>query len=113
MVHAFSLRRLSVANIARNPGRSTLTIGLVAAASFLIAAVSAFQLGTSEGGTGGFELTATSDLPIHYDLNTEEGRRELGISDSRQNGKALSEEDLLKPGGFIRCASPRERMRVV
>ncbi len=82
MDRVFSLRRLSVLNIARNPGRSTLTIGLVAAASFLIAAVSAFRLGTSEGGTGGFELTATSDLPIHYDLNTADGRRELGFSDS-------------------------------
>jgi putative ABC transport system permease protein len=78
---SFSLQRLSMFNIARNPGRSTLTIGLVAAASFLIAAVSAFRLGTSDGGTGGFELTATSDLPIHYDLNTTEGRRELGFSD--------------------------------
>ncbi len=78
---SFSLQQLSVFNIARNPGRSTLTIGLVAAASFLIAAVSVFQLKTSEGGTGGFELTATSDLPIHYDLDTADGRRELGFSD--------------------------------
>ncbi|HEX4415372.1 MAG TPA: FtsX-like permease family protein, partial [Lacipirellulaceae bacterium] len=78
---SFSLQRLSMLNIARNPGRSTLTIGLVAAASFLIAAVSAFRLETSNGGTGGFELTATSDLPIHYDLDTVDGRRELGFSD--------------------------------
>src|SRR5262249_7301674 len=42
----FSLLRLSMLNTARNPGRSTLTIGLVAAASFLIVAVSAFHLDT-------------------------------------------------------------------
>ncbi len=79
---AFSLWRLSALNTARNAGRSTLTIGLVAAASFLIVAVSAFRLNTGEGGTGGFDLVATSDLPIHFDLNTAEGRRDLGFSDS-------------------------------
>jgi putative ABC transport system permease protein len=78
---SFSLLQLSMLNTARNPGRSTLTIGLVAAASFLIVAVSAFHLDTGEGGTGGFDLVATSDLPIYYDLNTPEGRRELGFSD--------------------------------
>jgi ABC-type antimicrobial peptide transport system permease subunit len=78
----FSLMRLSMLNTARNPGRSTLTIGLVAAASFLIVAVSAFHLDTGEGGTGGFEFLATSDQPIHYDLNTTEGRQELGFSDT-------------------------------
>jgi ABC-type antimicrobial peptide transport system permease subunit len=78
---SFSLGRLSALNTARNAGRSTLTIGLVAAASFLIMAVSAFHLNTGEGGTGGFELIATSDLPVHYDLNTSEGRRELGFAD--------------------------------
>jgi putative ABC transport system permease protein len=78
----FSLARLSALNTARNPGRSTLTIGLVAAASFLIIAVSAFRLDTGDAGTGGFEFVATSDQPIHYDLNTAEGLRELGFSDS-------------------------------
>jgi putative ABC transport system permease protein len=77
----FSLMRLSALNTARNPGRSTLTIGLVAAASFLIVAVSAFRLDTGEAGTGGFQFVATSDQPIDYDLNTTEGRRELGLSD--------------------------------
>ena len=80
----FSLVRLSALNTARNPGRSTLTIGLVAAASFLIVAVSAFRLDTGEEGTGGFEFVATSDQPIHYDLNTADGRRELGFSDRGQ-----------------------------
>ncbi len=78
----FSLWQLSLLNTTRNPGRSTLTIGLVATASFLIIAVSAFRLNTGEGGTGGFEFVATSDQPLHYDLNTVDGRRELGFSDS-------------------------------
>jgi hypothetical protein len=77
----FSLAGLSALNVARNPTRSTLTVGLVAAAAFLIVAVSAFRLETGDAGTGGFDLVATSDLPIHYDLNTPEGRLELGFSD--------------------------------
>lgn len=78
----FTLSTLSALNTARNPGRSTLTIGLVAAATFLIVAISAFRLDTGEGGTGGFSLIATSDRPIHYDLNLPKGRLELGFSDA-------------------------------
>ena len=77
----FTLAGLSAMNTARNPTRSTLTIGLVAAATFLIVAVRAFRLESGEEGTGGFDLIATSDLPIHYDLNTPQGRQELGFSD--------------------------------
>jgi putative ABC transport system permease protein len=57
---------------------------LVAAASFLIVSVSAFRLAPSDAGTGGFALMATSDRPIHYDLNTPEGRLELGFSDEAE-----------------------------
>jgi hypothetical protein len=73
---------LAKLNAARNPGRSTLTIGLVAAASFLILAISAFHLETSDAGTGGFDYLATSVQSIHYDVNTDAGRIELGFSDS-------------------------------
>lgn len=78
----FSLSRLAALNLARHPARSTLTIGLVAMATFLIAAISAFRLDTGVEGTGGFTLVATSDQPIHFDLNTAAGRRELGFSDA-------------------------------
>lgn len=80
-LRSLSLAKLALLNAARNPGRSTLTIGLVAAASFLIVAISAFRLETSDAGTGGFDYIATSDRPIYYDLNTPEGRLELGFSD--------------------------------
>jgi putative ABC transport system permease protein len=78
----FRLPMLSAINTARNPRRSTLTIGLVAAASFLIISVSAFHLDSGDAGTGGFDFIAKSDQPIHYDLNTLEGRREMGFSDA-------------------------------
>jgi ABC-type antimicrobial peptide transport system permease subunit len=77
-----SLPGLSARNISRSSGRSTLTIGLVGAASFLIIAISAFRLETSEKGTGGFDLLATSDQPIQHDVNSPEGRLELGFADN-------------------------------
>jgi ABC-type lipoprotein release transport system permease subunit len=81
-----NLTRLAVRNLARNPGRSTLTIGLVASASFLIVSVSAFRIDPTEqspkrnSGNGGFALVAQSDQPIYHDLNTQQGRDELGFS---------------------------------
>ncbi len=74
-----SLAWLASRNAARHPTRSTLTIGLVAAASFLIIAISAFQLDESDSGGGGYNLMATSAAPVYFDLGTEDGRFELGI----------------------------------
>jgi hypothetical protein len=81
-----NLLRLAVRNAARNPMRSTLTIGLVAAASFLIVAVSAFRIDPAgekpnlASGNGGFALIGQSDQPIYYDLDTPDGRAQLGFS---------------------------------
>jgi len=80
-----NLLRLAVRSAARNPTRSTLTVGLVAAACFLIVAVSAFRLDPSQGaagresGSGGFALVAESDQPVFHDLNTEKGRKDAGF----------------------------------
>ena len=73
----FTLLGLAARNAARNPTRSVLTIGLVAAASFLIVSISVFRLSPSLAGSGGFPLVAQSDRPIFADLNTPEGREEL------------------------------------
>ncbi|MBA4018382.1 MAG: hypothetical protein C0483_14545 [Pirellula sp.] len=79
---------LAVRNAGRNPGRSTLTIGLVASAAFLIVGVSAFRLAPpssyleKSSGTGGFALVAQSDLSILPDLNTEAGQIDLNLSDA-------------------------------
>src|SRR5262249_1881010 len=61
---------------------------LVSAAAFLILAISAFRLDPNDS-AGRYLLTATSDQPIHYDLNSEAGRRELGFldHDNREFGK--------------------------
>lgn len=70
-----ALLRLAWRNALRNPGRSTATATLLAMASFLVLALSAFRLepGTDaanrSGGTGGFALFAESTTPILRDPN--------------------------------------------
>lgn len=77
------LPRLAVRNSGRNPGRTTLSIGLVASASFLIVAISAFRLDPPEtaarrdSGTGGFALIGESDQPIYQHINDFD---QLGLS---------------------------------
>lgn len=72
-----SLWSLSMSNAARNPTRSVLTIGLVAAATFLIVAMGAFRLNATLEGSGGFRLLARSSTPIYADLNQDDVRRDL------------------------------------
>ena len=82
-----NLLRLTVRSAARNPGRSTLSIGLIASTSFLIVAMSAFHVDPAqqeprrESGNGGFAFVAESDQPILYDVNTDDGRFDLSFSD--------------------------------
>jgi hypothetical protein len=88
----FSLVGLAGRNAARNPGRSTLTIGLIAAASFLIVAVSAFRLDPTQEGTGGFDLVGQTSLPVYANLNSKAGRKEM-LGDAAQTlegGKVYS-----------------------
>lgn len=82
-----NLTRLAVLGAARHPARSTLSMGLVAVACFLIVSVSAFRVEPSgrppdlHGGNGRFTLVGQSDLPIVGDLGTRDGRSRLGFSD--------------------------------
>jgi hypothetical protein len=62
-----------------------LTAGLLASATFLIAAAGAFRIDVGDAadrasGTGGFALYAESALPLPYDLTTRAGREALNIT---------------------------------
>ena len=81
-----SLSRMALLSAKRNPLRSTLTIGLVAVASFLIAAVSAFRLTPNEAGTAGFDWIGTSSQPVFENLQTASGQ-----------SAALGKDHLLPP----------------
>ncbi len=82
--------KMGVRNSARHPGRSILCTALVGCACFVIVSVGAnrhteTQHDTSlrkASGAGGFALAAESDIPLHHDLNSEDGRFELGFSKS-------------------------------
>ena len=106
-----NLLRMALRNAARNPGRSALAVALTAAACFLIAAVSVFRVDPAHedagkhGGSGGFKLIGQSAVPVYYDLNTADGRKELGAS--RDDAALLAECRFyafrVKPGDDASC----------
>jgi putative ABC transport system permease protein len=90
---SLTLNGLAARNARRNPSRTLMSLALAATASFLIVALSAFRLAPTDRGTGGFDLLATADLPLHYDLSTPEGRDQLGFSAAA--GKQLTGAQVL------------------
>ncbi len=84
-----SLWRLGASNTARNRGRSLLTAGLIASATFVIVALQAFRLETTgdvldrNSGTGGFSLVAEAANALPYTLSSAKGRESLGIDRTR------------------------------
>jgi putative ABC transport system permease protein len=114
---AAAVPRLAVRNTARSPGRSTLTIGLVAAASFLIVAISAFRLDPTLDGAGGFQLYAESDLPLYNSPGSETGREELAISPEQNDvlAKATTIAFRVQRGDDASCLNlyQTDRPRVV
>ncbi len=79
------LARLGVRNTARQRQRSTASVSLIAAATFVIVAVAAGRRNPAveqpdkNSGNGGFRLVAESTEPILPDLNTPSGRDALGM----------------------------------
>ena len=88
--------QMGIKNSGRHPGRSMLCAALVGCACFVIVAVGANRhverkQGTvpqKESGSGGFALVAESDIPLHRDLNSQDGRFELGFSESDSDATA-------------------------
>jgi ABC-type antimicrobial peptide transport system permease subunit len=93
-----ALARLGVRNAARNPTRSLLTAGLLAAAAFLLVAVESFRRSAGsdflakDAGSGGYSLVAETDVPIYQDLNSDKGRAEISEALERR----LRDQQLLK-----------------
>ena len=71
------LYSLASANARRSPLRSTLSIGLVATAAFLILSITAFRMSPTREGTGDFDLIAESGTPIARDFTDAEVRENL------------------------------------
>lgn len=101
--HRLSIGRMAMFSAQRNPLRSTLTIGLVAVASFLIVSISSFHLSPVEEGTAGFDWVAESSQPIYEDLNSLSGQTvALGAENVLpKSAKVLSLR--VKPGQDASC----------
>ncbi len=82
-----SLTGLGLRNSTRRSGRSLAVVGLLACGIFLVVAVGANRHSPSEqaqrrdSGTGGFALFGESAIGILHDLNSESGRKSLGLAD--------------------------------
>jgi putative ABC transport system permease protein len=63
--------------VCRNPTRSSLALGLLAVAAFLIASMSVFQMTPTEKGYGGFNFVAETSQPVYRNIGSSSVRREL------------------------------------
>src|ERR1022692_560255 len=70
---------LGVRSAAYRPGRSILSIALIAAATFVIVSLDAFQREGSSDSFAGYPLMAESVLPLIHNLSTAAGREALNI----------------------------------
>lgn len=107
--------RLSLRNASRHRQRSIMTVGLIAATTFIITAVAAGRRNPAvenpdiDSGNGGYTLVAQSSSPLLYDLNTEEGRKKmrLDFAADTSEGKLLGEMKVmafrLLPGEDASC----------
>ncbi len=83
--------KLGLRNAAYRPGRSILSIALIAFATFLILSLTAFrQEGASNDparrpGTGGFALVGESAMPVIYSPALASGRAELSFPASAES----------------------------
>lgn len=79
---------MAAKNGAASPGRSLLSVALVASACFVLVTVAANRHpdGSAESteGAGGFPLFAESAVPLVHDLNTPEGRLTLGLPEEAE-----------------------------
>ena len=82
-----SILGLGLLNSTRKPSRSTLCTSLVACATFVIVAAGAHRQveWSDDPGTGGFSLIAEAEIPLHQDLNSVDGRFELGLTSASSN----------------------------
>jgi putative ABC transport system permease protein len=83
----WSVSRLGLRNASYRPGRSVLSIAVIASATFVLISVDAFRRdargipGDLGSGLGGYTLIVETLLPVVHDPNTREGRDALNLFD--------------------------------
>jgi putative ABC transport system permease protein len=89
---------LGIRNASHRPGRSVLSIALIASAVFLVVALDAFR--QPPASLKGYPFYAESQLPILWDPNTPGGRENLNLRDI---GNAKFYAFRLRPGDDASC----------
>ena len=98
--------RLGLRNATYRPGRSVLSIAVIASATFILISVDAFRRGEDapttdrRSGVGGYTLLVNTLLPVVHDPNTREGRDALNLFDLEG---ATFEPFRLLPGDDASC----------
>jgi hypothetical protein len=98
--------RLGLRNATYRPGRSVLSMAVIAAATFVLISVDAFRRdgsaapGDTQSGLGGYALIVETLLPVVQDPNTPEGRDALGLFSLES---ATIEPFRLLPGDDASC----------
>ncbi|HYN20731.1 MAG TPA: FtsX-like permease family protein [Thermoanaerobaculia bacterium] len=101
-----TLLGMAARNGAASPGRSLLSVALVAAACFVLVTVAANRRSETEEetpGAGGFPLFAESAVPLAADLNTSEGRFALGLPEDEALAGVAIHPLRLVPGDDASC----------
>jgi hypothetical protein len=80
-----ALPRLGFRSATYRPGRSVLSMAVIAAATFILISVDAFRRDIDDtdrqSGVGGYAVVVNTLLPIARDPNSAEGREALGLFD--------------------------------
>ncbi|MFO0941869.1 MAG: ABC transporter permease [Pirellulales bacterium] len=97
------LRMLAAQAIRRNPVRSSLSIGLLAVASFLIASLGVFRMSPSKTGYGGFDLIAISSQPIYENIGSPAARKALIGDDAEKMRGAVVMPMRMREGDDASC----------
>jgi hypothetical protein len=80
-----SVSKLGMRTATYRPGRSVLSIAVIASATFILISVEAFRRGDRladtgpQSGVGGYDLIVETLLPVVRDPNTREGREALNL----------------------------------
>jgi ABC-type lipoprotein release transport system permease subunit len=99
--------RLGLRNVTYRPGRSVVSIAVIASATFILIAVDAFRRGDGLAdtgpatGMGGYGLLVETLLPVVHDPNTDEGREALNLFGLE--GSVRFEPFRLLPGDDASC----------
>ena len=109
---------LALRSIYAGRKRSILAASLIASAAFLLVTVSSNKKAPGDidvydraSGSGGFNITASSGLPVNFDLNTKKGRAAAGIKDDAVFAGFSALSFPVKAGEDMSClnvAAPKE-----